>query len=100
MLNCEKKKGEWANAWVDCAQDGIDTGLAKHDIVYNHGKGSQTFGGLYRCPSGRVYAVGTNDHNCGYLDGKGGKMLSCYKKRGPWTHRGVDCSVEPMAIGH
>jgi len=99
MLNCNKKKGEWANRWVDCAHDGMDHSIAKDDIVLNHKKGKTVYGGLYKCPSGRVYAVGTQDVNCKYLDAKGGKMLSCYKKRGPWTYRGVDCAG-PVAVGH
>merc|ERR1712150_267403 len=97
MVSCNKKRGKWANKWVDCGHEGINEKLVKNDIHYDHGKGKTKYGGYYKCPSGRVYAVGTPDNNCKYLDANGGKMLSCYKKQGPWTYRGVDCAAPAIA---
>jgi len=97
MINCNKEKGPWSHKFVDCANEGTDTDWAKND---KDGKeGHMGYGGLYKCPSGRIYAVGDNNDNCKSLNGKNGTEVRCFKKKGPWSGRKVDCSKEKPGGG-
>jgi len=62
-----------------------------------HTGGETTYGGSYRCPSGRVYAVSAAGNACDKLQGIGGKMLNCQKKAGVWSGKSVICKEKKPA---
>ena len=82
---------EQKKAWED-SQQVIDGYLAENDI-YSSSRKVGTWGGEYKCPSGKIYEIGDNKDYCRSLAGKGGEMLSCYPTRGPWTRQTVDCAL-------
>ena len=49
------------------------------------------FGGYCRCPSGYVYAVSAKNDDCESLNCGNGEKVSCEKKSGVWSFKGVSC---------
>lgn len=49
------------------------------------------FGGYCRCPSGYVYAVSARSDDCDTLNCESGEKVSCEKKSGVWSSKGVSC---------
>merc|ERR1712139_464501 len=49
-------------------------------------------GGSCKCPNGEVLTAGDIDGtSCAKLACKGGKMLNCNKREGPWSWYAVEC---------
>jgi len=85
MLNCNRFRGPWTRRYVKCAHPYM---LDK----YTKNKKKGTWGGDYKCPSGKVYQVADNRDYCRSLAGSGGEMLNCQPIEGPWSYRQVICN--------
>merc|ERR1711884_616480 len=95
QLSCGAISEPAPHKFIDCANSGTDQGWAQWDNV--HQGGSSVYGGLYKCPSGRVYAVSASSDDCKGLQGTGGKMVNCQKKSGPWSGRSAICKEKKPA---
>ena len=101
ILNCNKEKGKWSHQEVVCADPEINYELAKLDKYTSTAWwGGNEWGGEYKCPSGKIYYVSDKNNYCHSLDGSGGQMLSCNRKKGPWTGKTVTCAVRFMLDKH
>merc|ERR1712146_278854 len=82
MLSCNKRKGPWSFMVVDC----------KLRNKRYRGRPAGKWGGSCKCPNGEVLTAGDIDGtSCAKLSCKGGKMLNCNKREGPWSWYAVEC---------